>query len=397
MKKVFSLLIALCLIVGLLPLAALAEEATTPSVYITTKLNNGDADFWADAVAPGAATKYATTTAEGVVADGTADNWNVKLEYPADGKPTLTLKGATLKAGSGRYPLHISGNADLTVVIEADSSISTANRGGFYNICTGVVTITGPGKLTVDSTDGNCLHLAGIPADLNAGTTIIKDANLELNPTGSSTTRAAIAFMGGDVTIDNSKIAIKGTDGAIGIWGYASYTKDANGNVTKVSATWKAGVNDTGKRNLTVQNGSVITCQSTSRQALGAIGTVTIKDSTVEAEITHDFGIFDKKPTFEGNYTAIAGAKKEDAAAYEASKFMSYKYFKITPAADPAPTEPTTPSEPTTTPTQPTTPSGGNNNPQTGDTFNVALAAALALSFVATLAVVTVIGKKKAI
>lgn len=400
-KKILSLLLALCLIVGLLPLAAMAEEATVPEKWIRTSINNAGTRFWyydgVDASGanlpkywvPGTAATYATTTAEGAVADGTADNWNLKFEWPADGNPTLTFKGATLKGAYNEYPLQLSGNVDLTVVIESDSSIDTTNRAAFYVTNSGLTTITGPGKLTLTSTDGFCLQFAAFPTNLLAAAGLIKDAHIEIKVQGESSNRCGIGFYGGDLTIDNSKVHITGVQKSLAIWGYGKYTKDATGAVTKVGSSWKAGENDTTKRNLIIQNGSEVTGTVSGRQAIGANGDIIIKDSTVEFSVSsaeNNFPVFAKKPVLEGNYTAIASEKKDGsgAVAYEASKYADHRYFKITPKAS---------SGGTTGGTTGTTPS----NPQTGDTFNVVLVSALALAAMASLAAVTVIGKKKVI
>ena len=366
-KRIFTLLLTLCLLVSVLPLAVSAEDP-----YVTVKLVRYVLNYVEGTVGltmhvtPGE-TKYAVTSAEGVPAEGTADNWTIKVDFPADGKPTITLKGATLKGGTNEFPMHIAGNVDLTVEVTEDSRIDATNRCGLSNQNFGVTTLTGPAKLTVCTTDANCIA-TGAQTSYDAGEMIIKDTNLELKPNGSSTSRSAIGFSGKDLTIDNSKINITATGTSLGISGYAIVNKNDDGSIKTIGSYWTP-KNDEGVRNLTIQNGSVITGNATSRQFLGATGVITIKDSTIEAAVGKGNldTIFNKKPILEGEYTAVAGANTEKLLEYKPSKFTSYKYFKLVPGkvsleelgVTTAPTtEPTTAptTEPTTAPTtEPTT------------------------------------------
>lgn len=97
-KQLISLLIAVCLIVGLLPVMA-AADAKTASVVIAgvelTVTEGGAAAYTKNAEATYYGEAEASTTFAGwkqVSADST--DWNVKFEYPTGGTPTLTFKGA---------------------------------------------------------------------------------------------------------------------------------------------------------------------------------------------------------------------------------------------------------------------------------------------------------------
>lgn len=328
-RNFLSLLLVLCLIVGLLPFAAFAAEE---EVYISVRVENDGTYVWNtegvdQKMKAGDATRYLTTTSEGVVAVGTADNWNIKLEYPAGGKPTVTLKGATLKGAKSRTPLSVAGNVDCTVCVEADSTISSYGTGlHFSNL--GLATLTGPGKLTITTTDGSCISFVGTVSNPKGTAGLIKDANLDLYPTGTSTGRPGINFYGGDLTIDNSKINITGSDEkSVGIWGYGHVTKDANGNITKIIGYWREMDLDETERNLTIQNGSVITAK-VAIKVLGATGNITIKDSTVEGE---GKAVFSSAPVLEGEYTAVGGTGKEKVVEYNSNMATGYTYFKIVP------------------------------------------------------------------
>ena len=100
MKKQFiSILIAICLLVGLLPMAAMAADPKTATVVIAgvelTVTEGGAAAYTKNAECTYYGEADATTSFAGwnqVKADETG--WNVKFEYPAGGTPTLTFKGA---------------------------------------------------------------------------------------------------------------------------------------------------------------------------------------------------------------------------------------------------------------------------------------------------------------
>ena len=146
MKKILGLLVALCLIIGMLPMAVLADGSAenltigkaasfnrnTGSVdgyYLDAQGNQipfGPAPFWYAlsgktsanwqesndpklVMNPGDPIKYFTTGAtdsanpELTYLKETTDsaNWNVKIEYPMGGTPTMTLKGANITNGCG--------------------------------------------------------------------------------------------------------------------------------------------------------------------------------------------------------------------------------------------------------------------------------------------------------
>ena len=396
--RILSLLLALCLIAGILPFAALAEDAAP---YIGVQIENGGTYFWNEEnekqMTAGAATRYATTTAEGVVAAATeSDNWNIKLEYPADGKPTLTLKGATIKAGTNRFPLTINGTVDLTVVIESDSTISSDNRPAVQIFNFGVTTLTGAGKLTVATESGVGMYI-GHATSVDAGETIFKDAKIDINYAGDASTRMAISFFGKDLTIDNSVVNFTGTGRVYGIWGYGEIKRDADGKVTSAAGKAKLTEGDV-ERDLIIKNGSVVTGVATIGYGLGASGNVYIKDSTVEVTVGGNggtFPVFPKKPVFEGEYTAVGGQTNENPVEFVASKFSGYKYFKIVPGK--ANVSGGTTGGTTGGTSGGTTGGTTTTNPSTGDTFNVVLVSGLALASLASLAAVTVIGKKKVI
>ena len=98
-KQLICLLIAVCVIVGMLPVVALAADARTAAVVVAgvelTVTEGGAAAYTKNAEETYYAEAEATTAFTGwkqVKAD--ENDWNVKFEFPTGGKPTLTFKGA---------------------------------------------------------------------------------------------------------------------------------------------------------------------------------------------------------------------------------------------------------------------------------------------------------------
>lgn len=172
-KRILSLLLAMCLVIGLLPVIALAEDAAPVEATSTLTVTTGNNDAviqWKPELAEGMAPVYAKTTAEGalVLEGATAADYNLKAEWPVGGKPTLTMKGATLandtinpddKDGIEHnvYPvISITGNADFQILLVGTNVINTNHASGEltmsasrapYGISannTGALTITSP-------------------------------------------------------------------------------------------------------------------------------------------------------------------------------------------------------------------------------------------------------------
>ena len=138
------MILALLLVIGLLPVMALAEETQDPppvpaALKVTTG-NNTTPVVWAPAMTAGMTPAYAKTSAEGLlVLEGASEtDYNLKAEWPADGKPTLTLKDATLanncyyieKASSPTgvaidcpETIDISGTEDFVIIVKGTNNI----------------------------------------------------------------------------------------------------------------------------------------------------------------------------------------------------------------------------------------------------------------------------------
>ena len=133
-KRIIGLFLALCLVVGLLPMIALAEEGEeVPAITATLAIATGNNDApveWKPALSEGMAAEYAKTTAEGnLVLEGASESdYNLKAEWPTGGKPTLTMKDATL-TGENLYPnkkniIQIGGSADFEILLKGTNTLN---------------------------------------------------------------------------------------------------------------------------------------------------------------------------------------------------------------------------------------------------------------------------------
>ena len=126
-KTLLSLLLVLCLAIGLLPVAALADANTAKILILGTEemsvteggepayLKNKEFDAYNKE--DGSSTFKAWTQEK-----TTADNWNVKFEWPKGGTPTVTLKDAKLD-------YYDNATETYAYIKQADGSyISTGNR-----------------------------------------------------------------------------------------------------------------------------------------------------------------------------------------------------------------------------------------------------------------------------
>ena len=155
-KKLISLLVAICLVVGMLPIMSIAENqsAATAKVAIMKGASANEliateggepvygksisfAGFKQTGDAAGTGWEF---TKEGA----SASDWNFKFEYPQGGTPTLTLKdakliqtdangvamykeGATSSTGSWTAIQPRNMVHDLKIVLQGENVIKTTN------------------------------------------------------------------------------------------------------------------------------------------------------------------------------------------------------------------------------------------------------------------------------
>ncbi len=394
----------------------------------------------------GDATKYYVTQAptadaykENSILKATTDttNWNMKVEYPADGIPTVTLKGAVIDC---KYGLMFGGwdaanQGPVKLIVESDSIIAAEYSyqpalSFRFKGDKGEAFIEGPGKLTVSSNwhcgeDGKL----GIVSCENANLNIQNKANLLILGSEEWGCAHGLTVNNGDMNIKNATVKVVGYDDSktthyagqdsgynlnahamysgIGVWKKADDESATNGNL-----------NITDGANVTVLT-SIPNHNKNNKTNVFVENKFIIKDSTVEiAKIGKNVGdglLFGSLPTLEftnNAYTTYA-SKTKDAAftpvdydrdpytkdgsvvpvegkwtdAYDAeTKIKNLTYFKVAPGGNGK-------AYGVAGGTSGGSTSGGASNPNTGD-ISILMTAGLALASAVSFAGVTVIRKK---
>ena len=353
MKKLLSLVLAALLIISLLPMSVLADEATPPAT------DQAQVRVYYGAKKSFTLTLKADTGAGYVVAndDGTYAQWTgaeaptdkyVKFEYiagtPGVAKATFkNFKVDSTEAGNGGYTCHtfeFRSGAIYNVEIEVtgENSITQVKSASIKCSNEGTISIYGNGSLSLIQNGSASGAFWG-----NGGDLTVKDVtlNFAVDP-GSNSAHHGIFMSTGSVTIDNVKSTSTIRGGGIIFIGTTD--KEAGGT-GKGRSTLSTDVNRTitiKNSNITVTAGTGSFCRSTAPAK--------ISNSTLKLTKTSSSGnnIFVPAPAFEGDFTAIAGLAKnaeklDKLKVYQEGKLGSYTYIYAVPGiVDLLPTEPTT-------------------------------------------------------
>ncbi len=359
-RRILSLLLVICMVATLVPTVFGAGERNIASIrlakgYTTNTAGTDVAELQKLAVNEGGDPVYALTTEEGLITrtDATAENYNIKFEYPTGGTPTLYLKGAKIenKLGYAITPEYDRGLYALKVVVESDSSI-TAAKTCIYSKG-GDLTITGPGKLTLETTEVHSVVSVLKTNDTDRYDLYIQDANIEL--TCNAVSSGLFIAELGDMYMENSTIkganrngiAVKANNGSI----------SATNCTLDIESTWTTFEANNG--NFTLINCTVNAVSGF--KAIYADKDVLLKNTTAFLEGDHfehpvidvrgdfvidnctlelyglDMPVFSEAtlPTFVGYYRAIAGTDEDSATRYDEEFYNVYQYIKIVPADTP--------------------------------------------------------------
>lgn len=388
MKKVFALILALCLIAALLPMAVMAEETetTTPTeatapesvkVYIrfgatiTLTLKSGEVAY----VTSGedkTATKW--TDKE----NAPADNF-LKLEYTAEEPATLkaTFSNFHAESTASAYTSHgvefTSGEYAVAVELIGENSMFQLKSACIKYNNAGGMTITGAGSLAMNMGTSEESGAASGTLWANGGDLLIKDTTMNFTIYSSKSSKHhAILSTKGNVTIEGCTINMQACGGQLAYTGLAT---DKNPRYT---------LDEDASRIITIKDSTVT--GSGKAQLLQSTAPAVLDNSSITFTTTTSEGIFyPQTPTLVGDYTAMGGAKESSAKDYEldAKKlWSSSKYIKLTPGKSSGS------SSSGTTTTDP-------SNKPTGDNFNIVLVSALALVSAVSVAGVTFVGKKR--
>lgn len=350
MKRIFVLLLAVCLMASIAPVIASADTAGGP-VFVQLSGDDGNGGYTSlPLTVEEGAVYYFLNTEAGLLteAGASADNYNVKIENPVGEVATMYLKGAYLR--NEQYTTVTIGsinedglrNFDFRIYAETDSKIVGGSPKGqeediYYSAigqtATGRLTITGPGKLTLIGEQTTSIFASG--------ELLFKDVAVDVSNdmTREGGIRPAIhSAYTGDVIFDNTVANVYCNRGPC-IWVYESHYEM---------------VDNDNKRNIIIRNGSVMNF-SNSFDAKGLIacsGEFSIDSSEVEINTTGV--IFENKPVMTGVY-AIGGERKSSAKEYKPGRARSYGYFKTFIGEAPTTEATTVPTEPATEPSTPAT------------------------------------------
>ena len=216
-KKLISLLVAICLVIGLLPvmtIAASAEAKISLMTWTAVTATEGGTPVYYKNVSYEGYTSTGEPNGTGWEFTGTgasASDWNIKFEYPEGGVPTLTLKDVKLDNvgdnGAALYKKSVDPDTnedvykntgslwaifpkkysviDLKIVLQGDNVIDTtagilSSNESAQDYFTSV-TIVGENGGSLTSTAGG----AGIRMERGASLTI-ENANITLERASSS-------------------------------------------------------------------------------------------------------------------------------------------------------------------------------------------------------------------
>ena len=304
---------------------------------------------------------------------GSADDWNIKFEWPADGVPTLTLKdakldhigdngstlytengtdaetGATLYKSTGTLSaiLPKSGTAnitDLKVVLQGENLVECNN-----GIIRGTVGTTQYFKnITIEGENGGSLTGTGkaIGISVKSGYDLtLTNATLNISTTSSGGTPIPLRTENGDIIINGGSVTVSNTKNAA-IAAITSGNITVNSGVVNVSnsfgSTSGAGAINAPGGTVTV-NGGTVNGTSTNGTVLNGGNGVVINGGTLNlnsgyyginagdgaaiqinggiVEITATSGAFLKIPKLGSGVVGLAGSCEEEADYYDETKY----------------------------------------------------------------------------
>ena len=357
MKKALSLVLAALLIISLLPMAVMAEAPAEVKVKIyngtakdfTLTLANGDEVY----LVAGEENKDLIKWTE---AEAPADNF-VSFAYAADTGVLKTIfkNLVTDQTLAGGYTCHgiwyQGGDYAVEIELVGDSSLTHGKSACIKNENSGGMTITGAGSLSLNIGTAEAVGSASGALWTNGGDLLIKNTTMNFKVFASESAKHHSILAGkGNVTIEGSKIT---TDTLGGQLVFTGLHTDKNVRYT---------MDPDPERFIKVKDCEITA--TANKTIFESTNPVTIQNTTMKITLKGSSGpAFSPAPTFEGDFSAIAGLRKnaeklDKLKVYEPKKLASYTYIYMVPGiVELLPTEPTTeatePTEPATVPTEP--------------------------------------------
>lgn len=361
MKKIFALLLAICLIACLLPTTVLAQDAPPARFVFANKEGVSDLEV---VINQGDAPVYLRTIGEKATLDGaSADEYEIKVTYNAGENPKVYLNGAELKAwgddpANKDYAITVGSpnpedpcnNLSVDIVIEKNATLKQIERVNCSPLIKSFIT----GTLTITRTKGTLqmgYRIAHDAAISVVGDIVLKDCVITMGSGWTGRDRAnAIQSAQGNIIIDGAKLSITTKNDDHVVDGQKLLATDCRVLMTEAEG-----------KDIIIQNGATLAINmSYSGKAFSTKGKVIIKDSNVKALATGGAG--GTGVLFEAAGLEIEGYANGydlsvDEGEYDAAKLGTYLKFIIKPNE--------TEEEGTTPATEETTPATEESAPAT--------------------------------
>lgn len=346
MKKLFALVLTLCLLAGLMAVTASAEATA-----VKVKFENSTAADFSLTVEPGATAYVTSDDAKQFIkwteTEAPTDKF-IKLELSADGATVnVTMKNIDIDSSGTAYTSHAiefpAGEYAVVLNLEGESTMLEQNSASIKYNNDGGMTITGDGTLNLKQ---NGSASGAIWA--NGGDMLIKNTKVNFTVTpGNNSKHHAIYSCKNDVIFEGSKINLQIEGGSLAYLGNGAakvgrYTLDTSTD-----------------RFITVKDCDITaSCKSA---VFASVNPATISNTTMKiTKNTSSNVIFEPAPKFEGDFSAIAGLAKnaeklDKLKVYDEKKLGSYTYFYMVPGiVELLPTEPEVTVPEVTTPEETT-------------------------------------------
>jgi len=315
------------------------------TVKFTYASNYGGLSSAGTSISRGATKYYKTNDSKNLIT-GTADDWSVKFEYPADRPAVLTLKDADFTGVGLIYGNHftsykstntITCEVPLNIVLEGANTITTnhQNVGALDLYTLGDVTISGTGSLQIYNNRAS----AGAGAIHVGGNLILDNTNLSVTCPDDYYYSDGIVSETGDITVNGGTLNITSIDDS---------SATNFGGTTDNNETIRTGINVMAG-DLNITNGAKVNLQIHAYTiVLGVSGNVNITNSDVDIKAQRS-AIFSANnlvlsyanggevATSTSGCNHSAGAlvttgtvTNTTVAAFDASNITSLKYFKVT-------------------------------------------------------------------
>ena len=328
MKKLFSILLAICLIAGLLPVVASAAAATITfgheSGSTSANVAEGDVVYFV--------TEDGKVHNNGGVAN--AGNYQVKVDYTGS-EPTIYLKGATITAPKNTISVK---DGAYTIVVEEESTVASTN-GNCIIAQNAHLTITGSAKLNIDVKYGVGINMYETTLDSNNPNPLydllFDDANINLTADGTQGSFClGVGNHARSITVDGGTFVAK-SDKATVMYLYTGEMNITNGAQVDIEVNDQSAFGRSKKVDFSMDSGNLKLRTSSAAFSFSQDSTIAFSGGTVD--FSGAAFIYGPKPDFTeylDEHTVVVCQSKDGKGAepYDAEKHnLSYmNYFQLT-------------------------------------------------------------------